>query len=86
MTIFERLFKRGVESGCMSLTSNNKAMWGWHFYIRNPTGKSERHECAKYSEGVRWLGKRARGLYAPKQVPREQRVKDHPQQPSPPLK
>lgn len=72
MTIFERLFKRGIESGCMSLKSDEKGMWGWFFYIRQPAGKSERHECARYSEGVRWLKRRARELYAPQS--QQQRV------------
>ena len=75
MTIFERLFKRGIESGCMSLRRDDgKAMWGWNFYIREPSGGVARHECAKYSEGVRWLKKRSRELYAPQ--PQQQRAND----------
>lgn len=75
MTIFERLFKRGIESGCMSLRrGDNKGMWGWHFYIRKPSGESDREECAKFSEGVRWLKKRSREIYPPKQLPQQQRV------------
>ena len=74
MTIFERLFKRGIESGCMSVRrGDGKGMWGWYFYIRKPSGDVDRENCDKYSGGVRWLKKRARELYPPKQLPQHHR-------------